>query len=322
VSTILKALRRVEEEHPGQPQRRPLRGDIVSETGDKPHVAGKDGKPSAPGPGGKPPAPRTGGKPPVPRRNQPRGPKLWIWSSLAAALLLAVLVWWRLPAAEDTDLVEALPPSGAEQGPTEAAAPAAQPPAPRPPAPPPVEIAAATEPAQPVPPPTPAAPDAAPAIDPNLPTELVVRLPPLGETLDAPPPEPPVAEAPPAPPSEPVAPPAPSRSSKPAEVAARSGPQPPPPPQAAVPVAEPPPVAAKRAVAPPPPSAPAVQVERTSWHPKPERRVAWVRLEGSAAAREVHEGDALGALVVQEIRPSAVVFLHGSEELQRRVGER
>jgi len=62
-------------------------------------------------------------------------------------------------------------------------------------------------------------------------------------------------------------------------------------------------------------------VERTSWHPKPERRVAWVRLEGSSAVREVREGDALGTLVVKEIRPSAVVFLHGAEQLQRRVGE-
>jgi hypothetical protein len=50
--------------------------------------------------------------------------------------------------------------------------------------------------------------------------------------------------------------------------------------------------------------------------------VAWVRLEGSSAVREVHEGDALGTLVVKEIRPSAVVFLHGVEQLSRRVGER
>jgi hypothetical protein len=100
----------------------------------------------------------------------------------------------------------------------------------------------------------------------------------------------------------------------------RSEPRPPPPPQPAAPVAKPPPVAAKRIVA-PPPTAPDVQVDRISWHPKSERRLAWVRLEGSAATREVHEGDALGTLVVKEIRPSAVVFLHGVEQMQRRVGE-
>ena len=332
MSTILKALRRVEEDHPGQPQRRSMRGDIVA-GGGKPPAPGTVGKQHAPGPGGKPHAPGTGGKPPSPRRSKARGPNLPLWSSLGAALLLTALVWWRLPGAEDADLVEALPPSGVEQAATPAAAPAAQPPTPQPPADPGPrhsagpgtrpsadQLAAATEPAV-VPPPAPAVPDVAPAIDPSLPAELAVRLPPLGETLDAPVPEPPVAVAPPAPPSEPVAPPAPSRSSEPAAPAVRSEPRPPPPPQPAAPVAKPPPVAAKRVLAPPPPSAPEVQVERTSWHPKPERRVAWVRLEGSAATREIHEGDALGTLVVKEIRPSAVVFLHGTDELQRRVGE-
>ena len=276
MSSILKALRRVEEEHPGQPQRRPMRGDIVS---------------------------ATGGKPPALRRGKTRGPNPVIWSSLGAALLLAVLVWWRLPGKEDTDLVEALPPSGAKHEATPAAAPAARPQAPEPSAPPPVEqLAAATEPEAVAPPPALAAPEAAPAIDPNLPTELAVRLPPLGETLDAPVPAPPVAVAPPAPPGEPAP--------VPAARVTRSEPQPPRQP-----------VAAKRVLAPSPPSAPTVQVERTSWHPKPERRVAWLRVEGSAAMREVHEGDALGTLVVKEIRPSAVVFLHGTDELQRRVGE-
>jgi hypothetical protein len=324
VSTILKALRRVEEEHPGQPQRRSMRGDIVAGggkspapgTGGKPHAPGTGAKPHAPGTGGKQPSPGTGGRPPSARRNKQRGPNLLLWSSLGAALLLAVLVWWRLPGAEDADLVEALPPSGAEQDATPAAAPAAQPPAP-----PVAPLAVAAEPAAPPPPPPSAAPEAVAAIDPSLPAELEVRLPPLGETLDVPLPEPPVAVAPPAPPSEPVAPPAPSRSSEPAAPAVRSEPRPPPPPQPAAPAVKPPPVTAKRVLAPPPPSAPEVQVERTSWHPKPERRVAWVRLEGSAATREVHEGDALGTLVVKEIRPSAVVFLHGADELQRRVGE-
>jgi hypothetical protein len=63
-------------------------------------------------------------------------------------------------------------------------------------------------------------------------------------------------------------------------------------------------------------------VERTSWHPTPERRVAWVTVEGLAGTRELHEGDALGTLVVKEIRPSSVLFQHGGEPLSRRVGER
>ena len=305
MSTILKALRRVEEGRPAQPQRRSMRGDIL---------AG----------GGKPPVPGPGGKPPSPRRKKPRGPNLRIWSSLGAALLLAALVWWRLPGAEDADVVEAQPPAAAERKLARAVVPEARPPASDP--------AAATEPAAAAAPPAPAAPETAPAIDPSLPAELTQRLPPLGETLDAPVPEPLAAVAPPSPPSEPAPPPAPSRSSEPVAPVAQGEPRPPPPPQAAAPVVEPPrvaasapapkpPVAAKRVPAPPPPSAPDVQVERTSWHPKPERRVAWVRLEGFSAVREVHEGDALGTLLVKEIRPSAVVFLNGTKQLQRRVGE-
>jgi hypothetical protein len=80
-------------------------------------------------------------------------------------------------------------------------------------------------------------------------------------------------------------------------------------------------VAAKPAP-PPAPSAPAVLVERTSWHPSAERRTAWVSVEGISATRELHEGEAVGALVVKEIRPSSVVFLHGADTLQRRVGVR
>jgi hypothetical protein len=65
-----------------------------------------------------------------------------------------------------------------------------------------------------------------------------------------------------------------------------------------------------------------VLVERTSWHPSAERRTTWVSVEGLSGVRELHEGEAVGALVVKEIRPSSVVFLHGADTLQRRVGER
>ena len=81
-----------------------------------------------------------------------------------------------------------------------------------------------------------------------------------------------------------------------------------------------PPIAARpappRAV---PPSAPSLRVLRTSWHPRPEKRVAWVQIEG-AAAEAVHEGDRIGNWVVREIEPAAVVLSDGAGEIRRRVG--
>jgi hypothetical protein len=65
---------------------------------------------------------------------------------------------------------------------------------------------------------------------------------------------------------------------------------------------------------------PDVRVERTSWHPQSARRVAVVLL-GAEDPREVHEGDALGPLVVARIEPSGVVFVHEGVELLRRVGD-
>jgi len=85
---------------------------------------------------------------------------------------------------------------------------------------------------------------------------------------------------------------------------------------------------ARAAVEPPPPApaqklaraeVPGVVVSSTVWHPQRDRRLAMVSLEGGAA-RELHEGDAIGSLVVSEIGPSGVVFLHDGVELRRRVG--
>ena len=73
------------------------------------------------------------------------------------------------------------------------------------------------------------------------------------------------------------------------------------------------------AAAPPPPE---VEVLRTSWHPRPERRTARVRVSGLAAPVEIHEGDAVATLVVKTIEPSGVLFLNGGQELKRGVGER
>jgi hypothetical protein len=63
-----------------------------------------------------------------------------------------------------------------------------------------------------------------------------------------------------------------------------------------------------------------VRVERTQWHPSPERRVAWVEVEGMTALREVREGERIGPYVVREIEPAAVLFADGSVELRREVG--
>jgi hypothetical protein len=46
-----------------------------------------------------------------------------------------------------------------------------------------------------------------------------------------------------------------------------------------------------------------------------------VSLEGGPA-RELHEGDAIGTLVVSEIGPSSVLFLNDGAPLRRRVGAR
>jgi hypothetical protein len=63
-----------------------------------------------------------------------------------------------------------------------------------------------------------------------------------------------------------------------------------------------------------------VRVERTQWHPSPERRVAWVEVEGMTALREVREGERVGPYVVREIEPAAVLFADGNVELRREVG--
>jgi hypothetical protein len=64
-----------------------------------------------------------------------------------------------------------------------------------------------------------------------------------------------------------------------------------------------------------------VEVLRTTWHPRPERRVARIRVDGFAAPLEVREGDAVSTLVVKTIEPSGVLFLHGGAELRRGIGK-
>lgn len=66
---------------------------------------------------------------------------------------------------------------------------------------------------------------------------------------------------------------------------------------------------------------PVVLVSRTLWHPRPERREAVIEVEGGEpATRRVHEGDAVGPLVVRTIEPSGVIFEYEGVELRHAVG--
>ena len=91
-----------------------------------------------------------------------------------------------------------------------------------------------------------------------------------------------------------------------------------------------PPSPANGATAPKPTPAPAIRkapaapstslrVLRTSWHPHPEKRTAWVQMPG-AAAQTVHEGDRIEGFVVREIEPAAVVLSGAAGEVRRGVG--
>jgi hypothetical protein len=111
----------------------------------------------------------------------------------------------------------------------------------------------------------------------------------------------PVPRAEPAPRAEPVT----ARSDVPAAGSERSSPEPPSAPSKLVRT-----------------FVPGVLVVRTFWHPSPERRVAEIEVDGSPETLRLHEGDAVGPLVVREIEPSGVVFLHDEVELRRRVGAR
>lgn len=65
------------------------------------------------------------------------------------------------------------------------------------------------------------------------------------------------------------------------------------------------------------PPAPTVAVWEIVWHPDPKRRVATVKVEGRDAPLRLHEGDAVGTLVVAEIDPGAVIFLDGTARVRK-----
>ncbi len=76
------------------------------------------------------------------------------------------------------------------------------------------------------------------------------------------------------------------------------------------------PVTVKRAPVPP------VMVQRTIWHPDSSQRTAQVLLKGEPDPLTLHEGDAVGTLVVLRIEPSGVVFLNDRVEIHKRIGVR
>ncbi|HXK24502.1 MAG TPA: hypothetical protein VMS55_17665 [Myxococcota bacterium] len=62
-----------------------------------------------------------------------------------------------------------------------------------------------------------------------------------------------------------------------------------------------------------------VHVKRTQWHPEPARRSA--DLDVSGKSQSVHEGDVVDEYVVSEIRPSGVVLTRDGERVERSIGK-
>jgi len=66
--------------------------------------------------------------------------------------------------------------------------------------------------------------------------------------------------------------------------------------------------------------APPLRVEKTLWHPHPQRREALVAV-GDGVVTRIHEGELIAGVRVAEIQPSGVVFEREGERIRRRVGE-
>jgi len=253
VSTILRALQRVEGEKSGEREMGELREGLVPDA-----------------------------TPAVPERS---GRWRIGVGALLAVLLLGFFLWWLIPAEEIAPpAAVSAPPAPAEPEPI--SEPGRAPP---PPIGPEAEIAPAGTPpllAEELPaPPTSWTAESLPPFQPPEVTPLLEELAEVPAAVVAPPP--PAAELAEEPPPLLVEPPAP-KASAPARVATLRPPE--------------------------------VTVKKTTWHPNPERRVAEVEVEGRKGALELHEGDAVGTLVISEIQPSGVVFLHGGERLHRKVG--
>ncbi len=306
MSTILKALRRLEEEKAANEEPRPLREQIAS------------------APRGALRARRTG------------------WLAAVVALVLGIaagggVIWWLFgnPAAKPA-VVAAAP---AARAPTAVAPPALAPPAPARAGPPDQAFASTVEIVD--------RPDALPRLADADPVEPGPQQPKPGsvrpvETSAAaerarqaalaefnaaerarrglPP------EAVPPPPSQPVEPVAAAQVAPPAPAPVALAPAPIVQAPAPAPAPAPAVAEAKPAVKPAPskPAMPktAVSVERTTWHPLADRRIAWLRVPGESEPRRVVEGDVIDGLLVTTIEPSGVVFDRDGEKIRRALGKR
>ena len=65
---------------------------------------------------------------------------------------------------------------------------------------------------------------------------------------------------------------------------------------------------------------PVFSVEKTIWHPDADRRVAVVKLADAEEILRLKEGDAVGPLVVKTINPGSVLFDHDDIEIRYNVG--
>jgi outer membrane biosynthesis protein TonB len=237
--------------------------------------------------------------------------RLWRWiaGGSAVALLAAAGGWLALrevPAREDPARLAAAAPAAVQTQPALAPPPPAADPAPTAveTAARPASATAAADLAAPVPEPEPAAVATKVAPTREAPIRSVAQPQPVARAPREP--SAPAREAAPTPPEPRAAAPAPDAH------AAR--------PAAALPETPPASLASEDAAA-SPERAPAVRVERTLWHPTPEKRGALVRVAANGEQRELREGDSVDGLVVQEIRPSGVIFLRDGREWRRGVGE-
>ena len=65
---------------------------------------------------------------------------------------------------------------------------------------------------------------------------------------------------------------------------------------------------------------PELSIEKTIWHPDADRRVAIVKLIDAEEVLHLKEGDAIGPLVVKVIKPGSILFSHDGIEVVYNVG--
>lgn len=65
---------------------------------------------------------------------------------------------------------------------------------------------------------------------------------------------------------------------------------------------------------------PSLSIEKTIWHPDTDRRIAIVKMIDAEEVLRLKEGDAIGPLVVETIKPGSVLFNHDGIEIRYNVG--